>query len=88
MSVSVFDPERTHLLAYAMHRRQVAVAAFGRKAVQHGADELHQCRLAGLVLAVEYDERLGQPGKFKVCPDSKAIDVELFEFSTLAVPPR
>ncbi len=72
--VIVLDPQRTARLA-AMHRGQVARAAFGREPVKHGAHELHERCLTGLVRTVEHGHAARQVLEMEVRPDAKSVDL-------------
>ena len=58
----------------AVDRGQVQFAAFRREPIQHGAEELHQRRLAGFVLAEEQRHAVGELVDRQLIPHAEAID--------------
>jgi hypothetical protein len=59
--------------------RQVLAAALGREAVEHGADELHQRRLARFVGAIDDRRVVRQFVDCQGVPDAEAVDVDVFD---------
>ena len=55
--------------------RQIALPTLGSKTIQHGTQELHQCRFASFVRAIEDRHPFGQRIDGKPRPDTKAVDL-------------
>ena len=56
-----------------VHRWQVATTTLRRETVEHAADELHQCRLAGLVGTEHDGHTMGQSLQIELGPDTESV---------------
>ncbi len=64
----------------AVNRRHVFVMTFGGKTEHHRADELHQRRFSGFVMAKKHRDLVRQRFDGQAFPDSETVDLKIRYF--------